>query len=52
MNTLRMINKQQQLNSIQNLKINDLYNYKQHVFISNVRGVDIKIIKMFEMISI
>lgn len=51
MNTLRMINKQQQLNSIQNLKIYDLYNYKQHVFISNVCGVDIKIIKMFEMIS-
>lgn len=32
-------------------KCTDLYNYKQHVFISNLYGVDIKIIQMFEMIS-
>lgn len=32
-------------------KCTDLYNYKQYVFISNLYGVDIKIIQMFEMIS-
>lgn len=53
MNTWKMKKKPTTTKSHSKLKkkCTDLYNYKQHVFISNLYGVDIKIIQMFEMIS-